>query len=936
MGVAGLWDVLRPAAKPRSLTELSVVDGFEKNPEGVRGFRLGIDASIWFFHAEYGKEGENPVLRTLFFRCATLMKSPFLPLFVFDGPKRPDFKRGKKVNKTASKLIPGMKQIVEAFGFEWRTAPGEAEAELAYLNRIGAIDGILSDDVDNFLFGATTVIRNSSNNLSGNRSNPILNAIGKDDKNHSWVFELSDITSNPQIGLDRGGLILIGLLSGGDYQQEGLERCGIKTAVALARCGFGETLYKAATTLRREQLDNFLDNWRHEVKHEIMTNSRGIIGRKMPSLARSMTSAFPNVDILLSYVNPITSESMGRPYSPNDIRWNKEPDIAKLAETCEFYFEWGYKEAIIKRFRTVIWHSAVLRILRRAVLDLDEAKQRQLPPSTPSRRRIASEDTCGTPSKMITKYFSTLDINRDSGDEGDNEQRLILKIHSARTHVSTDELPEYRLEIDPSQLVRLAESGVKGIRQPEGPDEWASEEDDDEEGGKKGGKKAPVDPHSHIRLWMPACMVKLVEPSLVKEFEEEAENKRLKKANKGQSRKKKTVDDGEAPPKPKRAPKKTVAKEVSAEEDEDELVPVVAQPKPKPKPKPKPRVKKTAEAVRSIMGDISSDDDDYAIFAIPGISQNATASSSKPNTNLFSAISVLTTPSKPKPSAPTPEEVVATPSPRRRDGIKDLTKKKTGPSVSSLGGLDGRNNTVKSFFPVSKTLGSTALGKPKQTSPASLAPSHPTSQSPTRTLAPFPLAFEKLGQSSNTQHPITDDLLSSPVRDTREPASTSSRTHSRRTSLSSNSSSESHIDKSLRKSQIHGSPSNRSQWNSGLGMRTASGSSSQGRSSSPSPLAGGTGKGVSPRTLISKTKKGYGKAVVDLKSLPVIEISSDSDEADGERLATSKKTTVVVPPRSSKSAPRPTKHVDLPPLARAWARKAQQPPRNVVAFIDLT
>ena len=38
-------------------------------------------------------------------------------------------------------------------------APGEAEAELAYLNQAGVIDGILSDDVDNFLFGALTVIR---------------------------------------------------------------------------------------------------------------------------------------------------------------------------------------------------------------------------------------------------------------------------------------------------------------------------------------------------------------------------------------------------------------------------------------------------------------------------------------------------------------------------------------------------------------------------------------------------------------------------------------------------------------------------------------------------------------------------------------------------------------------------------------------------------
>ena len=43
----------------------------------------------------------------------------------------------------------------------WGTlkAPGEAEAELAYLNRIGVIDAVISDDVDNFLFGSTVVIR---------------------------------------------------------------------------------------------------------------------------------------------------------------------------------------------------------------------------------------------------------------------------------------------------------------------------------------------------------------------------------------------------------------------------------------------------------------------------------------------------------------------------------------------------------------------------------------------------------------------------------------------------------------------------------------------------------------------------------------------------------------------------------------------------------
>lgn len=38
-------------------------------------------------------------------------------------------------------------------------APGEAEAELAIMNRQGKIDAVLSDDVDALLFGATCLIR---------------------------------------------------------------------------------------------------------------------------------------------------------------------------------------------------------------------------------------------------------------------------------------------------------------------------------------------------------------------------------------------------------------------------------------------------------------------------------------------------------------------------------------------------------------------------------------------------------------------------------------------------------------------------------------------------------------------------------------------------------------------------------------------------------
>ncbi|EPQ53590.1 hypothetical protein GLOTRDRAFT_63186 [Gloeophyllum trabeum ATCC 11539] len=541
MGVPGLWDILRPAGKVRSLTEISVVEGFEANVGGHRGFRIGIDASIWFFHAAYGREGENPELRTLFFRCCRLMNMPFLPLFVFDGPKRPSVKRGKRVSGNAHWLTTGMKNIIEAFGFEWRTAPGEAEAELAYLNRIGVIDAILSDDVDNFLFGATMVIRNPSNTLSGNKAHPVKNSAGRDDGNHSVVYKSEDFLDHPDIGLTQGGLILIGLLSGGDYHQAGLARCGPGTARGLAKCGFGDSLLEALDRLPREKLPDFLKVWRQQIRDELKTNSQGHLGRKNPSLAKSVPEDFPDIEILLSYARPITSESEGKSVK---VRWTREPDLSKIAGLCELYFEWGVKDIIIKRFRTVLWPSAVLRILRRAALDADE---RAVLPSTP-RKKSGHRPPIGTPSSMIAKHFSSMQLNSPSRgesddedgdeDEDEDEERLIVKIHSTRAHASTDGILEYRLEIAPAQLVRLSAAGVKGIRPVEAvtcqSDEDDDEGDEDDAPKGKGGKKAPPDPESHLRVWMPASMVKLAEPHIVEEYEA-VQQKKADKKSKGRN-----------------------------------------------------------------------------------------------------------------------------------------------------------------------------------------------------------------------------------------------------------------------------------------------------------------------------------------------------------------------------------------------------------------
>lgn len=160
------------------MTKLSV-NAFSSNQGGQRGLRLGIDSSLWIGHTSVLQrvraDGENPELKMLFFRCAKFLALPVVPLFVFDGPKRPEWKRGKKISRKDSWMLPAFQNMIQSFGFQWcwvslthllqiprlinMQAPGEAEAELAYLNNIGAIDAVLTDDVDAFLFGAQTVIR---------------------------------------------------------------------------------------------------------------------------------------------------------------------------------------------------------------------------------------------------------------------------------------------------------------------------------------------------------------------------------------------------------------------------------------------------------------------------------------------------------------------------------------------------------------------------------------------------------------------------------------------------------------------------------------------------------------------------------------------------------------------------------------------------------
>lgn len=163
MGVPGLWKELQCHGNDTCLTKLSHLAGRNGSSTSsqTKLLKLGIDVSSWLFHAQKCVGGYNPQLRLLFYRLCKLLAIPdVLPVFVFDGPLRPKEKRGK-VTKTyrEAAFVSELKNLIIAFGFVVHDAIGEAEAEMAQMNRRGIFDAVMSDDVDCFVFGATLVIR---------------------------------------------------------------------------------------------------------------------------------------------------------------------------------------------------------------------------------------------------------------------------------------------------------------------------------------------------------------------------------------------------------------------------------------------------------------------------------------------------------------------------------------------------------------------------------------------------------------------------------------------------------------------------------------------------------------------------------------------------------------------------------------------------------
>lgn len=134
------------------------------------------------------------------------------------------------------------------------------------------------------MFGCTKTIRNWS--AEGKGTSPT----------HVSLYDTTELS------LDREGMVLVALMSGGDYIPAGIPGCGIRVACEAAQGRFGKSLCQLKKV--NDSLDG-IEEWRASLVHELRTNESGHFRTKHKSL--TIPEDFPNFEVLRYYTHPVVS-----------------------------------------------------------------------------------------------------------------------------------------------------------------------------------------------------------------------------------------------------------------------------------------------------------------------------------------------------------------------------------------------------------------------------------------------------------------------------------------------------------------------------------------------------------------------------------------------------------------------------------------------------
>lgn len=258
------------------------------------------------------------------------------PLIVFDGPYKPPLKRNQKTDHRRPVILDNdVKELLGLLGIPYHDAPGEAEAECALLQQEGVVDAVLTEDVDVLMFGCRLSMRKWS--AESSRGNKV--------STHVSVYD-SEKIRNGASGLTRWGMVLVALMSGGDYNTAGVPGCGPKVACEAARAGFGDSLCELSTYDTAG-----LREWRERLLHELRTNESGFFRIKHSKL--QIPEEFPMKDILGYYKSPVVSAVTQIRDLGARIQWASDINISSLRLFVARCFEWSTRAGAKKFIRGI-------------------------------------------------------------------------------------------------------------------------------------------------------------------------------------------------------------------------------------------------------------------------------------------------------------------------------------------------------------------------------------------------------------------------------------------------------------------------------------------------------------------------------------------------------------------------------------------------------
>ena len=328
------------------------------------------------------------------------------------------------------------------------------------------MDAVLSEDVDTMMFGCTFHLRNwSSENVRGNKT-----------PTHVNVYRAE--ATKQKSGLDSHSMILIALMSGGDYIPAGIPGCGIKTACEAAKAGFGRGLCK----LDRHDSVGF-NQWRERLEYELRVNESGFFRARHKTLAAAVPEKFPDKTVLRYYTNPAVSKPDHILRLRNEIQWDGNIDVPGLRHFVAEAFEWINLAGARKFVRGLAPAMLVDRLCRR---------------------------------------YNKSHANDDLKAQELQEVAIVTAICGRRSHFITDAVPELRIAYTPIDIVGLNLEDETPDCDAGGLGDSESEVQDTSSRSRSPTKRAAstYDPTLPEKIWVLESYVRSGVPLMVENWEE--------------------------------------------------------------------------------------------------------------------------------------------------------------------------------------------------------------------------------------------------------------------------------------------------------------------------------------------------------------------------------------------------------------------------------